>query len=43
MKSRADGEKAIKELDGTPLKERDIKVNESRPKEQRPEKRPGHL
>jgi RNA recognition motif-containing protein len=40
MKSRADGEKAIKELDGTPLKGREIKVNESRPKEQRPARSP---
>jgi RNA recognition motif-containing protein len=40
MKSRADGEKAIKELDGIPLKGREIKVNESRPKEVRPARSP---
>jgi RNA recognition motif-containing protein len=41
MSVRADGEKAIKELDGTPLKGREIKVNESRPREARPARRPG--
>jgi RNA recognition motif-containing protein len=40
MKIRADGEKAIEELDGTPLKGREIKVNESRPREERPARRP---
>jgi RNA recognition motif-containing protein len=41
MTVRSDGEKAIKELDGTPLKGRDIKVNEARPREERPARRPG--
>ena len=41
MTVRADGEKAIKELDGTQLKGREIKVNESRPKETRSARRPG--
>ena len=41
MNIRADGEKAIKELDGTPIKGREIKVNESRPKEIRSSRRPG--
>jgi RNA recognition motif-containing protein len=40
MTVRADGEKAIKELDGTPLKGRDIKVSEARPREERPARRP---
>ncbi|MEJ2724110.1 MAG: RNA-binding protein [Deltaproteobacteria bacterium] len=40
MTSRADGEKAIEELDGTPLRGREIKVNESRPKGERPPRRP---
>jgi RNA recognition motif-containing protein len=39
MKIKADGEKAIKELDGTSLKGRDIKVNEARPREDRPASR----
>jgi RNA recognition motif-containing protein len=43
MSVTADGEKAIKELDGTPLKGRDIKVNESRPREARPARRPGRF
>jgi RNA recognition motif-containing protein len=40
MAERAAGEKAIKELDGTPLEGREIKVNESRPREERPARRP---
>ena len=40
MTSRADGGKAIGELDGTPLQGREIKVNESRPREERPARRP---
>ena len=43
MKSRADGEKAIKELDGTPLKGREIKVNEARPREARPARKPSRF
>ena len=42
MKIRVEGEKAIKELDGTPLKGREIKVNESRPREERSPRRPSH-
>ena len=36
MSVKADAEKAIKELDGVPLKGREIKVNEARPREGRP-------
>ena len=36
MAVKADAEKAIKELDGVPLKGREIKVNEARPREGRP-------
>ena len=36
MTVKADAEKAIKELDGIPLKGREIKVNEARPREGRP-------
>ncbi|MFH1951953.1 MAG: RNA-binding protein [Pseudomonadota bacterium] len=39
MSIRADGEKAIKELDGTPRKGREIKVNEARPREKRQARR----
>ncbi|MEJ2724884.1 MAG: RNA-binding protein [Deltaproteobacteria bacterium] len=40
MTVRDDAERAIKELDGTPLRGREIKVNESRPREERPTRRP---
>jgi RNA recognition motif-containing protein len=40
MTSRENGEKAIKELDGTPLQGREIKVNEARPREEKPARRP---
>jgi RNA recognition motif-containing protein len=40
MASRENGEKAIKELDGTPLQGREIKVNEARPREEKPARRP---
>ena len=40
MTVKADAEKAIKELDGIPLKGREIKVNEARPRESRPAIKP---
>ena len=40
MAVKADAEKAIKELDGVPLKGREIKVNEARPREGRPTIKP---
>jgi hypothetical protein len=40
MTARAEVEKAIKEFDGTLLKERDIKVIEARPRVERPARRP---
>jgi RNA recognition motif-containing protein len=39
MSNKADGVKAITALNGTTLNEREIKVNEARPRENRP--RPG--
>ena len=39
METKEDGEKAIAELDGASVKERNIKVNESRPREERPKRR----
>ena len=39
MPSQAQAEEAIKGLDGNPLKGRNIKVNEARPKEDRPKPR----
>jgi RNA recognition motif-containing protein len=40
MTRREDGDKAIKELDGSPLKGRETKVNDARPREERPARRP---
>lgn len=40
MENQADGEKAIKELDGSSIKGRDVKVNEARPREERSRPRP---
>ena len=39
METKEDGEKAIAELDGASVQERNIKVNESRPREERPARR----
>ena len=36
MENQADGQKAIEDLDGTPVKGRDIRVNEARPRADRP-------
>jgi len=40
MENKEDGEKAIKELDGSSMSGRDVKVNEARPREERPRSRP---
>ena len=40
MPTQADAEKAIKALDGTAVKGRNIKVNQARPKEDRPKRKP---
>jgi RNA recognition motif-containing protein len=40
MENQADGEKAIKELDGSSIKGRDVKVNEARPREERSRPKP---
>ncbi len=39
MENQADGEKAIEDLDGTPVKGRDLRVNEARPRADRPKPR----
>lgn len=39
MENEADGEKAIQDLDGTPVKGRNIKVNQARPRTERPRTR----
>jgi RNA recognition motif-containing protein len=39
MNEQEDGKKAIQELDGTSVKDRNIKVNEARPRKER--ERPG--
>jgi RNA recognition motif-containing protein len=39
MENEADGQKAIEDLDGNPLKGRDIRVNEARPRADRPKPR----
>ena len=39
MENQADGQKAIEDLDGTPVKGRDIRVNEARPRADRPKPR----
>ena len=39
MEKQEDGEKAIKELDGSAVKGRNIKVNQARPREDRPRQR----
>lgn len=36
MENQPDGEKAIAELNGSNVKERELKVNEARPKEDKP-------
>lgn len=36
MDSQEDGEKAIKELDGSPIAGRNLKINEARPREDGP-------
>ena len=36
MANQEDGEKAIEALDGQPLNNRNLKVNEARPREERP-------
>ena len=41
MATREDGQKAIEQLNGTPLKGRPILVNEARPQERRPGKGSG--
>jgi len=38
MENQADGEQAIQELDGSAVKGRDIKVNEARPRAERPKR-----
>jgi RNA recognition motif-containing protein len=38
MENQADGEQAIQELDGSSVKGRDIKVNEARPRAERPKR-----
>ena len=40
MPEKAEGEKAIEELDGVALLGRNVKVNEARPREERPQGRP---
>ena len=40
MENQADGEKAIKELEGSSIKGRDVKVNEARPREERSRPKP---
>ncbi|MDA3871285.1 MAG: RNA-binding protein [Candidatus Marinimicrobia bacterium] len=39
MNEQEDGKKAIQELDGTPVKDRNIKVNEARPRKERPKRK----
>ena len=39
MNEQEDGKKAIQELDGTPVKDRNIKVNEARPRKERPSRK----
>lgn len=39
MENEADGEKAIQDLDGTAVKGRNIKVNQARPRTERPKTR----
>lgn len=39
MENQEDGQKAIEDLDGTPVKGRDIRVNEARPRADRPKPR----
>ena len=36
MENQADGQKAIEDLDGTAVKGRDIRINEARPRADRP-------
>ncbi len=40
MPTQAEAEEAIKSLDGTAVKGRNIKVNQARPREDRPKRRP---
>jgi len=39
MNEQEDGKKAIQELDGTSVKDRNIKVNEARPRKERPSRK----
>jgi len=39
MDNKAEGEEAIKQLDGKEMNERPLKVNEARPREERPRRR----
>ncbi len=39
MENQADAEEAIKKLDGTPVKGRDLKVNKARPRAERPRRK----
>ena len=39
MSEQEDGKKAIQELDGTSVKDRNIKVNEARPRKERPRRK----
>ncbi len=40
MPKQSEAEEAIKSLDGSSLKGRNIKVNQARPREERPKRRP---
>lgn len=40
MPNDAEAESAIKALDGSPMQGRNLKVNEARPREERPARRP---
>lgn len=39
MENQADAEKAISELDGSSVKGRNLKINQARPREERPRQR----
>ena len=39
MDNKAEGEEAIKQLDGKEMNERPLKVNEARPREERPRRK----
>ena len=40
MPTQSEAEEAIKSLDGTEVKGRNIKVNQARPRDERPQRRP---